>query len=302
MRTYSNILKPEPVTASRDVRAGFLGEMPSKNKALFLLSAILLVGCGTVDEGHRGVKLVWGAAQGTTLEPGLHGYNPFSTDIEEVDVKEKKFEQATEASTKDQQVVETTVAVNYIPDPEKIVEIYSKIGRNSESWEPTILAPHIQEVLKSVTAQYTALELITKRPEVKMKITEELTARISVSNFTVTQVSVTDFKFSPVYRASIEAKQVAEQDAQRAQNELERNALDVQKVEQAASSAKAAAILKAEGEAESLRIRAEAAAAFHKKVSAAATSQSLRHLEIETWNGVTPLYVSEAGMLLPSAK
>lgn len=290
------------MTASKDERAGLLSEMRKRTTALFLLTALMLTGCGTVDEGNRGVKLVWGAAEGDPLSPGLHGYNFFSTDIEEVDVRERKFEEATEASTKDQQVVNTTVALNYRANAENIVEIYSKIGGDPEKWEATILAPQIQEVLKSVTAQYTALELITKRPEVKQKITEELTKLITVSNFDVIRVSVTDFKFSDVYRKSIESKQVAEQQALQAQNELDRNALEVKKIEQQAGAEKSAAITRAEGDAESLRIRSEAAADWHRKIGASATEASLRYFEIQEWNGVAPTYVGGgASMLLPSS-
>ena len=268
-----------------------------------LLSTLLLAACGTVEEGHRGIKLVWGAAEGDKpLEPGLHGYNIFTSSIEEVNVQERKFEQVAMAATKDQQMVSTTVAVNFSPSDSKVIELYREIGADPKKWEQTVLKPQIQEVIKSVTAEYTALELVTKRPEVKSKVTEDLMARITMNYFDVPSngVSITDFKFSEVYMKAIEAKQVAEQEAQRAQNELERNALDVQKIEQKAKAEKAAAIAKAEGEAESLRIRAEAAAAFHDKVSKSATSASLRHMEIQTWNGVAPTYVGEAGMLLPS--
>lgn len=264
-----------------------------------LALALTLTACGTVDEGHRGVKLVWGAAQGSALSPGLHTYNPLSTDIDEVDIREKKFQEPTMAATKDQQMVNTTVAVNYSANPESVVEIYSTLGRTPEVWENTIVSPHIQEVLKSVTADYTALELITKRSEVKERITQELTERIHVSNFLVKQVSITDFQFSAAYMAAIEAKQVAEQKAQQAQNELEQNALEVQKITQKAEADKAAAIAQAQGKAESLRINAKAVADWHHEVSKATTNGSLRYAEIQKWNGITPQYVGDAGVLLP---
>lgn len=275
--------------------------MISKLKSLaILVSFSTLTACHTVEEGSRGVQLVWGQAEKTPLSPGLYYARLLAHSFKDINVRERKFEQKTSASTKDQQMVDTVVAVNYSAKADKAVEIYSSLGDNPKNWDSTIVSPQIQEVLKSVTAKYTALELVTKREEVKDLVTAELTKRITKSNFTVISVAITDFQFSPTYMLSIEAKQVAEQDALRAQNELERNALEVKKIEQQAEADKAATISKAEGEAESLRIRAEAESAYHKKVGAAATKASVRILEIKKWDGVAPKYVGQAGMLLPA--
>lgn len=266
-----------------------------------IAASIGLGACATVDEGFRGVKLTWGAAHDDPLDPGMHVKMPIMTTVEEIDIRQRKFEQQTTASTKDQQNVQTTVAINYHADGARAVAIYSEIGKNPKVWETTIIQPQIQEVLKSVTARYTALELITKRPEVKSKITETLIERITLEPFIVEQVSITDFTFSPTYIAAIEAKQVAEQEAQRAQNKLDQNALDVKKLEQQAEAEKNAAITRAEGEAEALRIRAEAEANYHRTISESVTPASLRYSEIEAWDGRTPLYVGDAGMMLPAA-
>jgi regulator of protease activity HflC (stomatin/prohibitin superfamily) len=267
-----------------------------------IAGSLLIASCDNVDEGFRGVELTFGAADPGALDPGIHIKAPVVTVIKQIDVRQRKFEQETTASTKDQQNVQTSIAVNYRADGIRAVEIYSEIGHQPEVWEATIFQPQIQEVLKSVTARYTALELITKRPEVKAEITQVLTERITVEPFIVEQVSITDFTFSEVYMGAIEAKQVAEQEAQRAQNKLDQNALDVQKLEQQAKAEKSATITRAEGDAEALRIQAEAEASYHRAISAAATSASLRHAEIERWDGHTPMYVGEAGIMLPASK
>lgn len=269
--------------------------------AALLLSMVSLASCSRVQEGYRGVELTFGAAATTPLEPGLHITFPFAQQIEEVDIRQRVFEQKTNASSADEQNVATTVAVNYRLKPESAVEVYASLGQNPVTWESTVFAPQIKEGLKSVTARYKARELIAERAKVKAEITELLEERISGDHFEVLQVSITDFTFSTKYMAAIEAKQVAEQAAQQAENELERNKLDVQKVEQLATSEAAATLTRVRAESQATRLRAEADADYHRQLSEAATPTSLRHLELERWNGTAPLYVGSGGsLMLPS--
>lgn len=271
------------------------------------VSALLLLlvtasSCSRVNEGYRGVELTFGAAATTPLEPGLHITFPFAQNIAEVDVRQRVFEQKTMASSADEQNVATTVAVNYRLKAESAVDIYASLGQDPVTWESTVFAPQIKEALKSVTARYKARELIAERAKVKAEITELLEDRIGGDHFEVLQVSITDFTFSTKYMAAIEAKQVAEQAAQQAQNELARNKLDVQKVEQQASADAIATLTRVRAEVEATEIRAQADADYHRKLSATATPASLRHMELERWDGTAPLYVGGgASIMLPSS-
>ncbi len=274
----------------------------SAGVAAILLTVVSLASCGRVQEGYRGVELTFGAAADAPLEPGLHVTFPFAQRIEEVDIRQRVFEQKTNASSADEQNVATTVAVNYRLKPQSAVDVYASLGQDPVTWESTVFAPQIKEGLKSVTARYKARELIAQRAKVKAEITALLEERISGEHFEVLQVSITDFTFSAKYMAAIEAKQVAEQAAQQAQNELERNKLDVQKVEQQATAEAAATLTRVQAEAQATRMRAEADADYHRKLSTTATPTSLRHLELERWNGTSPLYVGgSASLMLPSS-
>lgn len=271
--------------------------------AAVLFSLVALSSFATVPEGTRGVHKRFGEAQEQALDPGLHVLTPFVSSVSEVDVRQRLYEQTTTASTLDQQTVSSSVAVNYHAAPSSVVDIYSNIGPKAEVWDTKIVAPQIAEVLKMVTASYTALELVTKRAEVKGKITDELTARIELEGFNVDQVSITNFRFSSTYEAAIEAKVKADQERQQAETDLERNATEVKALEQRAEAEAASEIARANGDAEALRIRAAAQAEYHKTVSAAATPASLRQLELEKWDGKAPLYVGTGGsIMLPSSK
>ena len=84
-----------------------------------------------------------------------------------------------------------------------------------------MVSPAILESIKSVTAKYTAEELITKRQEVSGLMFETLSTRLKNRGFTIVDLSITDLNFSDAYNQAIEQKQVAQQNAQKAQYELE---------------------------------------------------------------------------------
>ncbi|MEM6296308.1 MAG: prohibitin family protein [Myxococcota bacterium] len=276
-------------------------QLAAAGVAALCLTVLSFASCSRVEEGKRGVELTFGAAASEPLDPGLHVTFPFAQRIEQVDIRQHVFEQQTNASSADEQNVATTVALNYRLKPDSAVAVYATLGREPKTWESTVFAPQIKVALKSVTARYKARELIVERAKVKAEITDLLEARISGEHFEVLQVSITDFTFSAKYMAAIEAKQVAEQAAQQAQNELERNRLDVKKLEQQATSEAAATLTRAKADAEAMRIRASADAEYHQAVSDAASELSLRHIELERWNGVSPLYVGEGSLMLPAA-
>ena len=72
------------------------------------------------------------------------------------------------------------------------------------------------EVLKSTIAAYNAEQLITQREKVSREIRESLQKRCSEFNIILDDVSITDLQFSRDFSASIEMKQVAQQQAEKA--------------------------------------------------------------------------------------
>ena len=73
----------------------------------------------------------------------------------------------------------------------------------------------VNEVTKAIVAQYNAAELLTKRDIVSRQISHVLANRAAEFQILLDDVSITHLAFSKEYTAAVEAKQVAQQDAER---------------------------------------------------------------------------------------
>src|SRR3990172_7019972 len=206
-----------------------------------------------VGPGQRGVLMRLGAVQKGVLSEGFHFKLPFIDSAVNMNVQVQKNEAKADAASKDLQVVSTVIATNYHLIPEAVDEVYQKIG---VAFEDKVIQPAVQEVIKAVTAKYTAEELIAKRGEVSSAIRTALAERLVVFNIKVIEVSVADFNFSRGFNDAIEAKQVAEQQVAKSKNELERIKVEnEQKISQAKAEAEGLKIQRQEITESLLKLR-----------------------------------------------
>lgn len=221
------------------------------NRPPYAVIACVLVGlslqaCGVeqVDEGYRGIETKWGKVVGDPLKPGLYFYNPFSTDIFEMNVKESKFEGTTKSFTRDTQNVTVGFTVTFYPRQESIGKIYSQFGH---SWEETVIEPAVLGSLKDVIGLYIADDLVGKREKAKDAVQTELQEALLKRDVIVTRFDLTNLDFDDAYEQAVEAKVVAIQKAAEAKNktvEVEENARQT--------------VLSAKADAESMRIKSQA--------------------------------------------
>ena len=205
----------------------------------------------TVPVGSTGILLTFGKVEdGKALSEGLHLKLPLVQRIVSMDNRVKKLELNTEAFSKDIQTVSATLALNYRLQAEKSFAIYKTHGTQ---YEQNIIVPAAHEVLKSVCAQYTAEELISKRAESSDMMRDELDAKLSGMGITVTDFNIIDFDFSDEFINAVEAKQVAEQVKKKAATENETAIAQAEREKQVS-------IKQSEAEAERVRIEAEAQA------------------------------------------
>lgn len=211
--------------------------------AAILLLCTALGSFYTVKEGHRGIVTQYNKLHGVS-DPGLGLKIPFIQKVVEVDVRTQSAGSSATAGTSDQQNVSVTVDVNYHLNASAIGKIYSDIGlANIER----IIAKRIEEDTKAVVAKYKAEELLKQREFVKSQIVKSLSSSLAQYYIVLEDVQITEFKFSDAYMDAIEKKQIAEQEALTAIN-------NTRTVKEKATQA----IETAKGEAEAIRIQAEA--------------------------------------------
>ncbi len=223
-----------------------------------------------VGAGERGVVLNFGAVQENVLGEGLHLRIPIMQQVVLMDVKVQKAVTDAASASSDLQDVTSSVALNYHLVPDKANVVYQTLG---VEFKNRIIDPAIQEVMKAVSARYTAEELITKRAAVSEAMRENLAERLREYNIAVDAFSIVSFSFSKVFTEAIEAKQTAEQLALKSKRDLERIKIEA---EQKVTAAKA--------EAESLRLQ---------RANISLDLIELRKVEanlkaIEKWNGILP--------------
>jgi len=178
----------------------------------------------------------------------------------------------TEASSKDLQKVHADFSINYTVDPGRAIDLYRV--NPTLSYNSLIMVPAIAEVFKAVVAQYTAEELITHREEVSAAITKSISKRVAPYHLLVQNVNLTNFGFSAAFDAAIEEKVTMTEKAKTA----------VRALEKAESDAKSR-IAQARGEAEAIKIQAEA-------VAKAGGEDYVRLQAIEKWDGKLPSYMT----------
>jgi len=223
-----------------------------------------------IGAGERGIVLNFGAVQDKVLDEGLHFRMPIMQKVTRVDVKVQKAETDAAAASADLQDVSSKVAINYHIIPDKANIVYQSIGIQ---FKERIIDPAVLEVVKAVTAKYTAEELITKRPAVSDAMKLSLTERLLEHNIAVDAFSIVGFSFSKIFMEAIESKQTAEQLALKAKRDLDRIKIEAEQT-----------ITAARAEAESLRLQ---------RANISPDLIELRKIEanlkaIEKWNGILP--------------
>ncbi len=233
-----------------------------------IFAIVLLSNCYTiVDAGHTGVVVTLGKVNEGVLQEGFHLKAPFVQKIVKIDNRIVKLEVDTEAFSKDLQTVETTLAINYRVDTSKSYSIYKNIGAQ---YENVLVVPAVNEVLKAITAQYTAEESVTNRSLISDGLIAGLNDKLNSIGLFVTDVNIINFDFSEAFITAIEEKQVAQQQLLKAETE------------------KQTAITNAEAEAETTRIKAEAEAEANNKIKASLNDDIIRSKFYEKWNGELP--------------
>jgi len=168
----------------------------------------------SVSGGHRAVvfnRLI--GMKEHVYGEGLNFIIPWFEQPYIYDIRTRPCNLQTLTGSKDLQMVTIGVRVLHKPSPVHLVWIYRHLGIN---YDERILPSLMNECAKAVVARYNASELLTKREQVSADISKDLSVRARGFHVLLEDVAITHLSFSPEYARAVEAKQVAQQDAERA--------------------------------------------------------------------------------------
>jgi regulator of protease activity HflC (stomatin/prohibitin superfamily) len=250
--------------------------------AAVLITVILLgiVGFGsirTVGAGEVGIITRFGEVN-RVAESGLTFKIPFIESMTKMETRIQKQEVKSDAATKDLQEVNGAVAVNYSITNDNALKIYKELGIN---YVDTVITPILTEAFKEGVTQYTAEQLMANRTEAKEYILENVKNRLETYGITVIDANLTDLNFSEEFNKAIEQKAVAQQEVEKAKQELERVKVEAEsRVENA----------KAEAEAQRLQQQT-------------LTDAMIKKMWIEKWDGKLPTTTTgDSGVMIDLGK
>ncbi len=247
----------------------------------FALAIIATTTTYVVEPGMRGLKVTLGKTADHFLPEGFGVKAPFVTSIVMINVRQRTQAVRADCFSSDLQQVKIDLRVIYRVPEAAVVQIYREFAGDPFD---SLIAPRVQEAIKEVTALLTAEQIVKSREEVKKKALAAATHKIGTL-LVVEDIVLRDINLSNELEKAIEAKMVAEQQANQARFTQVQTQVEAE-----------TAVISARGEAEAIRVRGEAlrdSPAF------------LRWTIAERWNGRSPLVVpggpdsTGAALLLP---
>ncbi len=250
---------------------------PIKKIVIAVIAAAILIFVAfnsftIVQAGHTGVMINFGKVADTVLEEGLHFKIPFVSEIVQVDNRVMKTEVDSNAASKDLQTISSKVSVNYRVNKSSSADIYRNVGSDFAN---VIVNPAIQECVKSVAAKYTAEQLITNRMTVSSEMESEISQKINPYGLSIEVFNIVNFDFSEEFNKAIEAKQTAQQEALKAEQDLARIKVEAQQT-----------VEKAKAEADAYKLK-----------NSQLTDKVIMMEFVEKWDGKLPSVTSGASTM-----
>lgn len=238
-------------------------------RIILAFCVLILSGCAEViDTGHRGVEVNYGEVVGEPMTEGFYWYNPFSTDIVEMDTRTTAMEYTSIAYTRDMQQATFKSTLNYNLDPATVTATFREVGMD---WETKLVPQVVQNALKDTVGKWDAEALVANREKARAEVFAKVKEELAKKRVVLTSLDITNIDYSDAFEAAIEAKVVATQNALA---EANRTKQIEEKARQTVTSA--------EAEAESMRIRANALERNPKLVDYEA---------VQKWDGHLPQYM-----------
>ena len=225
----------EPFTIEHSGRAGRTFVRGAGSLLLLGIAVIMLFSSTScVRTGHVGVVTLFGRVTGQTLNEGFNFVNP-AANVTELSVKTQEIKEHANVPSKEGLIMGVEASILYHLDPSQAALVYQKIGPN---YAEVLLLPTFRSGIRAITAANNAASLYSDaRESVAKSIMEDVARQVAPRGVIVENVLLRDLQLPDTLKRAIEAKQQAQQEAQRMEFVLQREKQEAERkrVEAAAS-------------------------------------------------------------------
>ncbi len=247
-----------PQTVARLIGVGIL---------IFIVVIMAASGTYVVQPGYRGVQVTMGKVSPDFKPEGFGLKAPLVTMIHPISIRQQTEEDKAECYSSDLQQINVDVRVLFrIPESSVVKLFQDYFGEPFES----LISPRVQEALKEVTALQSAEQIVKAREQIKMRALEIARQKIGTL-LVIEDIVIQSIALTKELEHAIEAKMVQEQEASKSKYLQQRAQIEAD-----------TSVIKAKGEAESIRIRGQA------------LKENPTYIDlqiVDKWDGLTPLVI-----------
>ena len=288
-----------------------------------LVFIVIINSCSVISPNERGIQVTLGQVEGDVIQPGMKFHAPFITQIRKFRLEPKTYEVSFScgsdgAITKDMQTVGSTVAVRYVYDEKRIMDIVTRY--QNDAIIQGAMRDNVKASLKETVGQYSIYDIVEKQNEVTTKVAQAMLTRMADYPIDISQTTITNWDWSDDFDKQIKetanrAQEVkkAEQDLKLAEQQAQKQVKEAEAKKAAAEQEAEAELIKAQKAAEAKRVEADALAYYNAKVAQNYQVEiRLKELEIQLerakrWDGrqvpeYVPLTAAGGIVNLPAAR
>lgn len=275
-----------------------------------ILLTVLSAGLVFVQPEERAVVISALAPKGyreQALGPGLNWIFPFAETVVTYPISKQTYtmsgavsegqvqgDDSIAARTSDGQQIYVDASVIFAIDPEQVVQVHIAWQNR---YDRDLVRAVARGIIRDVVSQYRVEEVVSSRRfDMSQQIRDEMAKRLSANGLLLVDFVLRNITFSPEYAASVEQKQIAEQQAQQARFVVEQKKQEAEQARQVAQGKADAAVIEAKGAASARLIQAEAEAKSLEMLAAAIKGNP----DLLTYQYVTKLAPGVQVMLVPN--
>ena len=210
----------EPFTIEHSVGGGRAFIRGAGTILLLVVAAIIaLSSTSCVRTGHVGVVSIFGRVTGRTLSEGIHIVNPVAS-VTELSIKTQEIKEKASVPSKEGLIMGLEASILYHLDPVRAATVYQQMG---PTYADILLIPTFRSAIRAITAGNTAASLYSDgREGIAQQILEDVRRQVAPRGVIVENVLLRDLQLPETLKHAIEAKQQAQQEAQRMEYVLQR--------------------------------------------------------------------------------